>query len=404
MEYSDTLLEEDFGISIDLDRVYRMMDRIDDEAVQRVNDITYLNTAELFNKKINVIFYDCTTIYFESFTEDDFKKNGYSKDLKFNQPQVLLAMMVTTEGLPVGYRVFEGDKFEGHTLIPVIKELEKNYNLDKIIIVSDAAMFSKNNLEELENLEGNQIEYIVGSRLKNMPKKLQEEILDLSGYKEIRKGYKIRRLRYKGRNVIVSYSENRAKKNKNDRLKAIQRIKTKMAKSKNPKEYLSNYGYKKYLNVSNNIKIELNEKKIEEDSRWDGLHGVITNAGNMSDQEILVQYNNLWNVENAFRITKHDLKVRPVFHWKPSRIKAHMLISFTAYALVKYLEYRVRLQYKKLSPEKIRQTLIKVQTSILYDTKKRMRYGLPSRISQKAKKIYSILTLNYRLKPYIIKK
>ena len=237
-----------------------------------------------------------------------------------------------------------------------------------------------------------------------MPKKLQEEILDLSGYKEIRKGYKIRRLRYKGRNVIVSYSENRAKKNKNDRLKAIQRIKTKMAKSKNPKEYLSNYGYKKYLNVSNNIKIELNEKKIEEDSRWDGLHGVITNAGNMSDQEILVQYNNLWNVENAFRITKHDLKVRPVFHWKPSRIKAHMLISFTAYALVKYLEYRVRLQYKKLSPEKIRQTLIKVQTSILYDTKKRMRYGLPSRISQKAKKIYSILTLNYRLKPYIIKK
>jgi transposase len=396
------MLEEDFGVSIDLHRVYKMMDKIDDDAIERLNEITYKNTTELFNKKINVIFYDCTTIYFESFTEDDFKKNGYSKDLKFNQAQVLLAMMVTTEGLPVGYRVFEGDKFEGHTLIPAITEIEKKYNLDKIIIVSDAAMFSNNNLEELENLAGKQIEYIVGSRLKNTPKKLQADILDLSKYKEVRKGYNIRRLEYKGRFLIVSYSENRAKKNKADRQKAIQRIKKKMEKSKNPKEYLSNFGYKKYLQVSNNIKVELNEQKIKEDSRWDGLHGVITNAKNISDQEILIQYNNLWNVENAFRITKHDLKVRPIFHWKPSRVKAHMAISFTAYALVKYLEYRVKLQYKKLSPEKIRQTLIKAQTSILYDKRKKIRYGLPSRISQNARKIYSFLKLKYRLTPYII--
>jgi len=397
------MLEEDFGVSLDLHRVYRMMDRIDDDAIARLNDITYKNTSELFSSKIDVIFYDCTTIYFESFTEDDFKKNGYSKDLKFSQPQVLLAMMVTKEGLPIGYRVFEGDKYEGHTLIPAIKEIEKKYELNKIIIVADSAMFNKENLEELENMRGEQIEYIVGCRLRSLPKKLKEEILDLESYTEIRNGYKIKRFKHKERDLIVSYSASRALKNKSDRDKAVDRIKKKMAKSKNPKEYLSNYGYKKYLSISESTKIEINEEKLKEDSRWDGLHGVITNASNISEQDILVQYNNLWNVENAFRITKHDLKVRPVFHWKPERVRAHLAISFTAYALVKYLEYRVKLQYKKLSPEKIRQILIKVQTSILYDKRKKMRYGLPSRISQNARKIYSFLNLKYRLTPYIIR-
>lgn len=398
------MLEEDFGVSIDLDKVYRMMDKIDDKAIEKLNSITYQNTSGLFKDKINVIFYDCTTIYFESFTEDEFKKNGYSKDLKFNQPQVLLALMVTTEGLPIGYKVFEGDKFEGHTLIPVLKEIKKKYKLNRIIFVSDAAMLNKNNLEELESLQKNQIEYIVGSRLRNMSNNLKEQILDLSKYEEIRDGYKIRKLKYKGKKLIVSYSEKRARKNAKDRMKAIQRIQKKIAKSSNPKEYLSNYGYKKYIKITGKSCIKLDKEKIEKDSKWDGLHGVVTNAKKLSNQDILSQYNNLWNIENAFRITKHDLKVRPVFHWKPSRVKAHLAISFTAYALVKYLEYRVKIQYKKLSPEKIRQSLIRVQTSILYDKVKKIRYGLPSMVSQNARKIYQILNINRRLTPYIIKK
>ena len=398
------MLEESFGISLNLDKVYRMMDKLDTEAIERLNDITYKNTADLFNKKIDIIFFDCTTIYFEAFDDDDLRKAGYSKDLKFNQPQILLALMVTTEGLPIGYKVFEGNKFEGHTLIPMIKEAEKKHKLNKVIFVSDAGMFSRNNLEELENLEKNGVEYIVGGKIRNMPKDIKEEILDISKYKEIRSGYKVRRLEYQGKNLIISYSERRAKKDAGDRTKAIEAIKKKMAKNKSPHDYLSNYGYKRYLKVSNKIEVEINEEKIKNDSRWDGLHGVATNAKDISDNEILAQYKNLWNVENAFRITKHDLKVRPVFHWKPSRVKAHLAISFTAYALVKYLEYRVKLQYRKLSCEKIRQVLIKAQTSVLFDKVKKIRYGLPARISQDAMKIYKLIRREWRLAPYIIKK
>lgn len=395
------MLEESFGISMNLDKVYRMMDKLDIAAIERLNDITHGNTSDLLNKKIDIIFFDCTTIYFEAFEDDDLRKAGYSKDLKFNQPQILLALMVTTEGLPIGYKLFEGNKFEGHTLIPMIREIEKKHKLNKVIFVSDAGMFNKNNLQELEE-KG--IEYIVGGKLRNMPKKLKEEILDISKYKEIRSGYKVRRLEYQGKNLIISHSEKRAKKDARDRFKAIEAIQKKILKNKSPNNYLSNYGYKKYLKVSNKIEVEINEEKVINDSRWDGLHGVITNAKDISDKEILAQYNNLWNVENAFRITKHDLKVRPVFHWKPERVRAHLAISFTAYALVKYLEYRVKLQYRKLSCEKIRQTLIKAQTSVLFDKFKRIRYGLPSRISQDARKIYKLMRREWRLVPYIIKK
>ncbi len=398
------MLEEDFGITLDLDRVYKMMDSLDDEAIERLNDITYKNTAGLFNEKVDVIFFDCTTIYFETFEEDSLRRNGYSKDLKFNQPQVLLAMMVTKEGLPVGYQVFEGDVYEGHTVISALKEIKQKRRLGKVIFVADAGMFNKENLEELDELEEHKFEYIVGARLKNMPKTMKERILDKKNYEKISDGFRVGEFEYKGKKLIVSYRQKRADKDAYDRDKAIKKLKKKLEKQKNAKAYLSNYGNKKYLKIEGPNVIELDEEKIKAAAKWDGLKGVVSNAQDISNPEILEQYNNLWNVENAFRITKHDLKVRPVFHWKPRRVRAHLAISFAAYALVKHLEYRVKLQYKKLSPEIIRETLISVQTSILYDKRKKIRYGLPSRISKYAKRIYQLLKINHNLTPYIMKK
>ncbi len=398
------MLEEDFGVTLDLERVYQMMDRLDDEAIEKLNDITYQRVAELFDEKIDVIFFDCTTIYFETFTEDSLRRNGYSKDLKFNQPQVLLALMVTKEGLPIGYKVFEGNTYEGHTVVGMLNEIKEKRRIGKVVFVADAGMFNTKNLDALDELESHDFEYIVGARLKNMSAQLKKQILDHTNYVLVRDDYKVGEFEYNERKIVVSYSAKRARKDAHERAKAIERLKKKLEKEKNPKDYLSNYGYKKYLKVDGVSTIELNEEKIEQDSQWDGLHGVITNAKDITNPEILRQYTHLWEVENAFRITKHDLKVRPVFHWKPRRVKAHLAISFAAYALVRYLEYRVRLQYKNLSPEVIRQALIRVQTSILFDKKKKIRYGLPSRISLHARKIYQILRLDWYRTPYIIKK
>jgi len=377
------MLEEDFGVTIDLDKVYRMMDKLDSDAIERLKRITYQNTLNLLGSKIEVIFYDATTIYFESFSEDELKRNGFSKDHKHNQPQILLALMVTSDGLPVDYEIFSGDTYEGRTLIPALTKIRKKYQIDKIVFVADSAMLSQDNISELENLEKHKFQYIVGARLKNMTNKLKDKILNHNNYKEITPGYKIAHFSEGNRKIIVSYSSKRALKDASDRKKAIARLKKKLEKSRSAKQHLSNSGYRKYLKVEGRSTILLDEEKIASDSLWDGLHGVVTNAKS-SSEEILTKYNDLWNVEAAFRVTKHDLKVRPVFHWKPRRITAHMAICFTAYALVKHLEYRVRLCYRKLSIEKIRQLLIRVQTSILFDKEKRIRYGLPSKMKKDA--------------------
>jgi len=169
---SVAMLEDNFGISIDLDKVYRMMDKLDDKAIEKLNALSYHKTKELFDEKIDVIYFDATTIYFESFTEDagkdSIRKNGYSKDLKFNQPQVVLALMVTKEGLPIGYEAFSGDTFDGHTLIPSLKILREKYHIDNVVYVADSGMFNEDNLKELEELEQHHFNYIAGARIKNM--------------------------------------------------------------------------------------------------------------------------------------------------------------------------------------------------------------------------------------------
>ena len=444
-------LEENFGVKLDLNSVYKMMDKLGDKEVLKLNKLVYGKTKELFKDKIDIVYFDATTLYFESFSEDEFKKSGYSKDNKFNQPQVVLALLVTKSGLPIGYKAFSGDTFDGHTILPALKEIQEHYDIDKVVFVADSGMFSKENLAEFDKIhnpflfkhtlykwssstskkltlkdyqkqfiefnKNSNITYIVGARIKNMPKKLKEQILDMSKYKVINATFKVATFEYEGKKLLVSYSTKRAAKDKYEREKGIQKLRDKLKKNKSVKTHLSNQGYKKYLQLeessepsenkekksSCDISITLNEEKIKEDSIWDGLKGIITNNTNLTDEELIHQYSNLWLVEESFRITKHDLKIRPIYHWKPNRVKAHLAISFMAYTLVRHLEYRVRLQYIKLSPEKIRQILLSIQVSILYDTKTKKRFAMPSKISGDAKKIYKLMEVSLHAKPYILR-
>ena len=414
---SVNMLEENFGISLNLDSVYKMMDKITDKSIEKLNTLAYNNTKDLFGGKIDVIYFDATTLYFESFEEDEFKKNGFSKDRKFNQPQVVLALMVTKEGLPIGYEAFTGDTFDGHTLIPSLKILREKYNIDKVVYVADAGMFNKDNLKELDKLEEYDFNYIVGARIKNLSNSIKEKIVDTDNYKRLDSDKTVARFELdNGRKLVVTYSKKRAKKDKADREKGIERLKAKLEIEKSVKSHLSNQGYKKYLRLQENsennkkkkscdLTIVLDVDKIQEDEKWDGLKGLVINGSSqLSNEEIITQYANLWQVEESFRITKHDLKIRPIYHWTPKRVKAHLAISFIAYMLTRYLEHRVRLQYKKLSPKVIRNLLLNVQKSIVYDKQKKIKYIIPSKIKPDAKKIYNLMEVRHSLTPYILGK
>jgi len=412
-------LASKFGVNLNLQTVYRMMDLIDDKQIKKLNKLVLNKTKSLLDNKIDVIYFDATTLYFESFNEDidnpddaneAIRKNGFSKDGKFNQPQVVLALLVTKGGLPIGYKAFSGDTFDGHTLIPSLKEIEDEFKIDKIVYVADAGMFNRVNLEEFKTKENKNLSYIVGAKIKNMPKSIKEKILSNDGFKDINDDIKVKTIDYNGDKLLITYSKSRAKKDKFEREKAIAKLKKRLENSKSVKSQLSNSGYKKYLQLQSNsandscdISIALNEAKIKEDEAWDGLKGILTNNSYLSDEELIHQYANLWQVEESFRITKHDLKIRPIYHWKPSRVKAHLAISFMAYTLVRYLEHRIRLQYKKISPQKIREILLSVQTSILYDTATDKKFTLPSKVSEDTKKIYKLMDVPIPSKPSILK-
>ena len=341
------MLEQDFGISLPLEKVYRMMDQLDDSCIQKMQETVCQSTLSLLGGQLTVLFFDCTTLYFESFSEDALKQNGYSKDNKFNQPQVLLALLVSEAGLPVGYEVFPGATFEGHTLLPVIHAMKQRYTLAQIVCVADRGMLSETNLNALENAG---VYYVVGAKLKTLSRAMQTNILNKSAYRPLPSDTKSRprpktddqsssmmlELAHQGRRLIVSWCPTRAAKDKHDRQKNIERLAQKLRidlnrdkldreRSVNPKTLLNNYGYKRFLKMTGKTCVGIDQARVDEATLWDGLHGVVTNLpDDHKAHEVLTHYRGLWQVEESFRITKHDLKVRPIYHWTPSRIRAHI--------------------------------------------------------------------------------
>lgn len=386
-------LEYQFGKKINLDNVYQMMNKIDDEFCEHIQEQALSATLDLTGENLKVLFYDATTIYFESFKEDDLKQNGYSKDMKFNQPQVLMALFVTEKGLPVGYGLFPGATYEGHTLVSVLEKLKFKYNIKEVVFVADRGMLNK---ENLNYLSVNKLSYIVGSRIKSSKNDLKEIILDWANNidkekveKEITKEIIIN----KTERLILSYRKSRARKDEIDREKAILKLQSRLKRSSNPKQLISRYGFQKFIEVKGNARLEIDENKLAEESNWDGIVGLITNNFDLSHQEVLEQYRGLWQVEESFRINKYNLRIRPIYHWTPKRIKAHITISFMAFVCVRYLEYRLNILNKKISIEEIRNNLLQVQASIIEDIKSRKKYLIPSCVNPLTKYVYNLFGL-----------
>ena len=318
--------------------------------------------------------------------------------MKFNQSQVLFALLVTKEGLPIGYEVYPGSQYEGNTLSDSVDKVKEKYKINNVVFVADAGLFNKENIKYLEE---NNYHYVVGAKIKNTKKSAKENILKLDEYTELNDDLKVRDLAHEGnKRLIISYSKKRARKDDYDRNNAINKLIKKLEKTEKPDSLISNYGYKKFLTLRGDCKIELNEDKIKQEAAWDGLHGVITNIQNETVEYILHHYKNLWKIEETFRITKHDLKVRPIYHYTEHRIKAHIAICFIALCCVRHLEYRVSKQQTKLSVKRIRDELLSFQASILKDISTNKKYCIPSSVSNEIKKIYSIVGIKIDSRPF----
>ena len=301
-----------------------------DEFKTRVEDIAYSYTRKMVGDNISVCFYDMTTLYFEAAEEDDLRRCGFSKDGKHSCPQIFLGLLVASGGNPIGYEIYEGNISEGHTMIPLIRRLASRFGFDKPIVVADAGLLSKANINELTK-DGYQ--YILGARPKSESDKVKEQILSLDmkygDVVEIKKDGDMR--------LVLSCTEKRARKDAHNRQRGLARLQKRVASGRLTKQNINNRGYNKYLKMEGEVTISINMDKYEADAAWDGIKGYVTNT-TLTAKEVIANYSNLWFIERAFRMNKFDLAVRPIYHRLRNRIEGHICVCFTAYTIMLELE------------------------------------------------------------------
>lgn len=326
------LIDAYFGIKHRRQRFYESADKWLD-LKEKVEKQTLDFAIKRYGFDFSLLFYDVTTLYFETFTEDELRKNGFSKDNKSQQPQIVVALMVTPEGFPVSYEVFSGNTFEGHTLIPVTKSFIKKHKVQNFTIVADAAMISTKNVEALKS---EKINYIVGARLGNVSAELLAEI----DAKLPRTDQSVIRLKTDNGYLICSFSKKRYNKDKFEMNKQIDRAKLMLAQPSKVKKI-------KYLK-SDDSNLMLNEKLIEKTTKLLGVKGYYTDIEEnvANNATIINRYHDLYKIEQAFRVSKNDLQMRPIFHFKEEPIQLHVLICFMALAVSKHIEISAMLSIR----------------------------------------------------------
>jgi len=388
--HTSKILKKDFQKKLSEDQIYNLMDKMiekEDDIKAKIFESTQRFTP---NEAINILYFDVTTLYFESQKPDELKEFGYSKDGKKGEVQVVLALATNEHGLPIGYHLFPGNTAEVKTLLKSLSAWKKIVPIKNVRIIADRAMMSENNLSEIEESNNH---YVIAAKLKAMPKILKTEILKMNETNSSK--HVIKEFSYKGRRLIVEYSPERAIKDKSDRERLIQKIKTKIGLKTKTRKLITNNGYLKYMDEEKKGEVVFNEDKIKEETLWDGLHGIITNDFKADAKELRAQYKRLWVIEESFRINKHSLSMRPIYHFKPKRIKAHILLCYLAFSLYRSLQMKLKLNNLSMSLERVREELAHIQASILEDPKTGEMYRMPSSLTKEMKLIYKMLEIRH---------
>ena len=399
------LLEEHFQRKLSHKRVLNMMDHVSrgEKEIKREMFHSLLRGRE----ELELLLFDVTTLYFESVSPGELKDFGYSKDGKFNEVQLVLGVLSDKEGLPLSYELFPGGTGEAKTLSSVLGSFVREHKVGRLRVVADRAIFSDNNfcfLEEIEKDLGIKVEYVVSSPLKKLPGEVKERILEfkrkieegkskregfgvLGSSKAVNSSYEFS---YKGRRMIVSYSEELRARDEKKREKILERLRSLGKGGKVPASRLiKNTGVRRYLKTVRGV-IGIDEKKIFQDRLWDGLYGVCSNRKDKA-KNLLESYRCLWKIEELFRINKHTLRMRPIYHRLTKRIRAHILICFLAYAVLRKTEMVLKKAGLSFSPQELIDILRGVELFVIKDKRGKdgKEYIIPKKLSKKAERIYS---------------
>jgi transposase len=360
--------EEYLGIeSLPLHHLYRSLDYLAQHQ-QAVQNCIYQPRVNLFDQQLDVVFYDVTTFYFESDLEQEssLRQMGFSKDGKLGNTQILFGLLIDKHKQPIGYRIYKGDLFEGHTFEQALLQLKNQYQIKNIVLVADRGMLSKNNIQLTND---HQYEFILGERLKTLPTAIKNHLLNLDHYTRTwvynHQGEQIN-IRYctyehEGRTIICTYSEKRATKDRQDRQDRLQKAELLL---KHP-NLLKRKAHHYFLKTDDQTKFYLNEEKIKQSARYDGLLAISTNTKELPVEQVLDNYRHLYQIEHSFRTFKTHLETRPMFHWTDKRIEGHICLCYIAYTLLTHVQNKLLKGNARLSENQIRKALDAMQVSLI---------------------------------------
>ena len=340
-----------------------------------IEEHIFRHRRDLFTK-LDLVFFDTTSIYFEGGGGETIGQRGFSKDHRPDLKQMVVGAVIDDKGQPICCEMWPGNTTDVKTLLPIVEKLQQRFKIDRVCIVADRGMISAKTIRELENPE-NTIPYILGTRMRKV-KEIRDVVLSHPGrYKEVRpqsgdskdpEPLKVKQLQHNGHRYIVCCNPRQARKEARDREVILAALKEQIKKG--AKSLVGNKGYRKYLTIAKDS-VSIDEEKVRYESRFDGKWVLMTNT-NMSAEKVALNYKELWQVEKAFRDVKSLLNTRPIFHQRDRTIRGHVFCSFLALVLRKELERQLNLAGHVFEWADIKQDLKALQQVTIEENGRRM--------------------------------
>ena len=312
----------------DLNQWYRALDFLIEHKDPIEKDL-FESQKDLFNSEIDIVLMDTTSLVY--FGDGDKAENilnyGYSKEKRFDLKQVIVGILMTKEGLPIGHEVYPGNTNDIGAFKEMIRMVKVRFRIRRVIIVCDRGMVSEDNIRTLE-LDG--YEYVVGMKMRQLKTEDAKKILSVKNMASVTKELTGKEAHFKGRRLIVCFNHEESLKDKKKRDEIISRLTIKL-KTQGLKSLLIHKEYSKYLKIKAD-KPQLDEERVKSEELFDGKFVLETNT-KLNWKEVILAYKDLWKVEAAFRTLKNELEMGPVYHYTERRIRSHIFISFLALVL-----------------------------------------------------------------------
>ncbi len=362
---------------VPLHQFYRTLDLLSSQQ-SLIKQHLFTQQRSLFSNVLDVVFYDVTTLYFDSQEEreESLRQKGYSKDGKAHKTQIVLGLLVDKSRNPISYQIYQGNTYEGGTMIDALKKMQDQFTIDRVIVVADSAMIDKDNRTFMVD-KG--IDYIIGDSIKALGKVITDKLLDTNHHKAVfpntENSFTYREVTYKGRRIICTYSEKRARKDAYQRQVLIDKA-TKWLENPSKYKQVKKRGAGRFISTTDEGEpIGLDMTRINKDAKYDGFKAIATTT-QLSVEQVLAKYSDLFEVEHTFRALKSQLEIRPVFHWTDKRIEGHICMCFIAYTFINHLRNITQLQYPAIV-----KALDQMQLSQILDDKNNKSFYIRSKIS-----------------------